>query len=51
MLPVGATDGLTPSMSPPLRGAGDKYLHRETNGLTVCIPVVDLAAVKDVSRQ
>jgi hypothetical protein len=51
VLPVGATDRLTPSMSPPLRGAGDKYLHRETNGLTVCILVVDLAAVQEVSRQ
>jgi len=51
VLPVGTTDRLTPSMSPPLRGAGDKYLHRETNGLTVCILVVDLATVQEVSGE
>jgi hypothetical protein len=51
VFPVGATDRLTPSISPPLRGAGDKYLHRETNGLTVCILALDLATVQEASGQ
>jgi hypothetical protein len=47
VLPVGVTDGLTPSMSPPLRGAVDKYLYRETNGLAVCILVLQSIVTLD----